>query len=86
MVPKTPSCPMQNASLYTFVRSSLSSVAESAAYAARSDASCAACSADLSRCALCTRQNLPLCSAIARICIGTHLLGLFLFQCLLFQL
>lgn len=61
MVPKTPSCPIQNASLYTLVRSSLSNVAESAAYAARSDANCAACSADLSRCALCSRQNLTAC-------------------------
>ena len=58
MVPNTPSCPIQKASLYTFVRSSRSRVAESAAYVARSDASWELCSADLSMCALYERQNL----------------------------
>lgn len=79
MVPKTPSCPIQKASLYTLVRSNLSRVAESAANAARREASCAACSADFSKCALCARQKLAVDQLESRQAKTMHVLGFLLF-------
>jgi hypothetical protein len=57
---------MQKASLYTFVRSSRSRVAESEAYVARSEANWELCSADFSRCGLYDRQKLCECKHFER--------------------